>query len=250
VSDMSDEPSRRPGHIYDPAEPLPEHLRTPGADASRNPMKDTDAMGSVQLALAVPYGILLGILGMLVGVGLAKQTGGNVVVYAVIGAVVGAVRIAFAFGAAERAGQMVSRLYMPSGSSTPPVRQYSLADSLITRERFDDAVAELMRAAAQYPADPEPRLRLARLYRDRLQRHDDAVHWFRQALAVARLDAATEIAATRELVEVYTHHMKTPRRALTDLARMAERHPGTPSAEWARREMAEIREQLRSQEDA
>ncbi|HSJ08618.1 MAG TPA: tetratricopeptide repeat protein, partial [Longimicrobiales bacterium] len=160
---MSDEPKIRPGHIYDPAEPLPEHLRPPGARPFANRMKDRDAMGSAQLALAIPYGILLGILGMVVGVGLAQQTGGNVVVYAVIGAAVGAVRIAFAFGAADRAGQMASRLYMPSGSSTPPLRQYSLADSLIAREHFDEAVVELARAAQQHPADPEPRLRLARL---------------------------------------------------------------------------------------
>ncbi|HSJ09163.1 MAG TPA: tetratricopeptide repeat protein, partial [Longimicrobiales bacterium] len=197
-----------------------------------------------------PYGILLGILGMVVGVGLAQQTGGNVVVYALIGMVAGAARIALAFRAVDRAGQMASAVLMPSGSSTPPVRQYSLADSLIARERFDEAIAELQRAATQYPADPEPRLRLARLYRDRIRHNDNAVLWFRQALSVPRLDAATEIGAMREIIEIYTHRLKTPRRALSDLARLADRHPDTPAGEWARREMAAIRETMRAEDDA
>ncbi|HSJ08617.1 MAG TPA: tetratricopeptide repeat protein [Longimicrobiales bacterium] len=247
---MSDD-KRRPGHVYDPENPIPDHLRPPEPKPFTYKVKDTDSAAAAFRIRALSYGGWLGILGMFVGMAVALETGGNILLHVLAGLVIGTLVATFiGLVVAGRAGVMASTVYMPSGRSTPPVRQYSLADSLITRERFDDAVTELKRAAAQYPADPEPRLRLARLYRDRLQNHDDAVHWFRQTLGVVRLDAGTEIAATRELIEVYTHRLNTPRRALSDLARLAERHPGPPAGDWARREMAEIRELLRAQDDA
>ena len=149
---------------------------------------------------------------------------------------------------AERAGSAAASVYFSSGSSTPAVRQYSLADSMITRARFDEAAAELQRAAEQHVDDPEPCLRLARLLRDHLQRYDDAVTWFRQAVSRRGCDAATEIAATRELIEVFTHRLRTPRRALPDLARLAAKHPATPAGEWARRELHDIKRELREED--
>ena len=148
------------------------------------------------------------------------------------------------FGMADRIGTAASGIYMSRGSSTPPVRQYSLAQSYAVRGQFDQATAEYERCAAENPDDPEPALRLARLYRDELQRHEDAVHWFKRACAVPDLAAATDIMATRELVEVYTHRMKQPAAAAPLLARLAARHPDAPVAEWAKRELAVIRAEL------
>ena len=121
---------------------------------------------------------------------------------------------------------------------------------MIARARFDDAAAEFERAAKQYADDPEPCLRLARLLRDHMQRYEDAVTWFRQGVSRRACDAATEIAATRELIEIFTHRLRTPRRALTDLARLAARHPDTPGGEWARRQLHEIKRELREEEES
>jgi hypothetical protein len=73
------------------------------------------------------------------------------------------------------------------------------------------------------------------------------VHWFREA--VTRGDEQVDVAATREIIEIFTHRLGTPRRALRDLARIVDSHPGTPAAEWARRERDTIRSMMR-EEDA
>jgi hypothetical protein len=137
---------------------------------------------------------------------------------------------------------------MPSGKSTPMDRQYSLAQSLVARGRFEDAVKEYERCAAAYPTDPEPCMRLARLHRDDLQNYDVAVTWFKRASAVVNVPPGTDIMATRELIEVYTHRLKQPVSATPHLARLAARHPGTPAAEWARRELAALKETIREDE--
>ena len=50
--------------------------------------------------------------------------------------------------------------------------------------------------------------------------------------------------ATRELIEIYTHHMKQPAAAAPLLARLVDRHPHSPAAEWAKRELALLRAEL------
>jgi tetratricopeptide (TPR) repeat protein len=143
-------------------------------------------------------------------------------------------------------GRTAGSIYFSGGGSTPSRREYSLAESLIARGQLDAACAELERAAALYADDPEPALRLARLLRDR-QRPEEAVVWFRAALG-RRADAGLEIAATREIIEIYTHILRTPKRALPHLARLESRHGDSPAGVWARREMAEIRQAMQEEE--
>ena len=146
------------------------------------------------------------------------------------------------------AGDAAATFYMPSGSSTPGDRQYSLAQSLAVRGKFDEAAAEYERCSLLYPTDPEPCMRLARLYRDELQRYDDAILWFKRASAIPSVPPGTDVAATRELIEVYTHRLRQPAAALPHMARLAARHPATPAGEWAKRELALAREQLRAEQ--
>ena len=147
----------------------------------------------------------------------------------------------------EWLGRGAGSIYFSGGSSSAR-REYSLADSLIARGRFDDAIEELERAAAQYAGDPEPALRLARLLRDR-KRPEDAIVWYRTALARST-DAGVEIAATREIIEIHTHVLREPTRALPHLARLASRHADSPAGTWARREMADIRSAMKEEEQA
>jgi hypothetical protein len=148
----------------------------------------------------------------------------------------------------EVAGRTAGSLFFSSGSSTPSRREYSLADSLIVRGRLDDAISELERASALYAADAEPPLRLARLLRDACARPQDSIRWFRTAADRSGGDAGIEIAALRELIEVHTHVLRTPRGALPHMARLASRHPDTPAGAWARREMAELKQSMQEEE--
>jgi hypothetical protein len=109
-------------------------------------------------------------------------------------------------------------------------------------------MSELEQATAQYRADPEPPLRLARLLRDRCSRPEDAVRWFRTAVERTRGNAGVEIGALHEIIEVYTHVLHSPARALPCLTRLASRHADTPAGAWARREMSEIRQSMREEE--
>jgi hypothetical protein len=167
-----------------------------------------------------------------------------------IGFAAGGFAVAF-FGsllAGEGAGRVAGSVYFSSGRSTSGRREYSLADSLIVRGRLDEAIAELQRAAVQYPQDAQPPLRLARLLRDRCARPEDALRWFRTAADRSAGDAGLEIATLREMIEVYTHVLRTPRRALPDLARLASRHPGSAAGAWARTELEAMKRMMRDAE--
>ena len=45
-------------------------------------------------------------------------------------------------------------------------------------------------------------------------------------------------------VELFTHRMQTPERALPDLARMADELAGTPEGDWAASELKEIKARM------
>ena len=79
-------------------------------------------------------------------------------------------------------------------------------------------------------------------------RHEDAARWFRVALERER-NEAVRLGVRRELVELLIHRMGEPQRALPELARIADGHAGTPAGAWAKAEMADIRQRMRSGQD-
>jgi signal transduction histidine kinase len=147
------------------------------------------------------------------------------------------------FGARRFAGHAAGiggSIYFSGGSKLPVRREFSLAESYVARGMLQAAEEEFKRAASRFEADPEPCLRLARLLRDAPGRQEEAITWFRRAAARAGGDRGLASGITRELIEIYTHRLRTPERALADLARLAAENPDTPVAQWARRELDEI----------
>lgn len=142
---------------------------------------------------------------------------------------------------ASRTADAVSTIYMSGGKSTPAPAQYSLADSLVARGQTDEAIEAYTLLSEDFPHDPEPRIRLARVLRDKKQDYPAAAEWFKKSFASEKMEPALEIAIIRELVEVYTHKMKTPERALPFLSRLSDKYPTHPAAEWAKREYSEIK---------
>lgn len=143
----------------------------------------------------------------------------------------------------EKTGNAAASIYAAKGSSTPAPAQYSLADSLVARGSYDDAAEAYTLLSEDFPDDPEPRVRLARLLRDKSARYTDAAEWFKRALD-ARAEPAVEVAVLRELIEVYTHKLHTPQKALPYLSRLFEKHPTHPAAGWARTEYQEIKQEM------
>lgn len=185
-------------------------------------------------------------IGGLAGFFLGRQGAGSPGLLALLGAVagVGLLYVVIA-GIVGASGRVASTVYMPGGrGSAAPRREYSLAESLAARGRFEDAVSVFEEAVADHPDDPTPYLRIARISRDELDRPEDAVRWFRRARSEARLGEAELSLVSRELIELHRKRGE-PAKAAPELARLAKMRAGTPEAAWAERELAEVKWEMR-----
>lgn len=146
------------------------------------------------------------------------------------------------------AGSAGSTLYNPSGKTTPPKRQYSQAEAMVVQGRYEDGITAFELAVSEDATDPTPYLRIARVYRDHLDRHEDAVRWFRRALRESVIPQGIALLARKELVELYTHRLGQPERALPELARMASEFEGTDEGRWASGHYADIKARMSNPE--
>jgi tetratricopeptide (TPR) repeat protein len=144
----------------------------------------------------------------------------------------------------EKADAVAQTVYNPSGDSTPYKQQYSYAASLAIRGRFQEAAAAYELHVIENPAEPQPYIELARLYRDKLKQYDDALAWFRRARTDAKLGPGQELYVIQEIIDLYVGHLKTPRKAIPELTLVCQRFPATPAARAAERQLAEMREML------
>jgi hypothetical protein len=210
--------------------------------------RDGDATERSVLTVAL-LGSLPGlVLGSMLGYFLAHQ--GAPVWLAILCALAGATAVPVgALFLTGRAGAAASRLHAPSGRTTPPKKEYSFAESLVARGEYGEAVTAFELAVAQDAADPTPYLRVARIYRDDLDRPLDAARWFRRALAESAIPPGLSILARRELVELYVHRMGEPARAAPELARMAEEMAGTPDGAWAARELEAVKARIAAERE-
>jgi tetratricopeptide (TPR) repeat protein len=208
-------------------------------------LKNVDANERLLLARTVGFA-LYG------GGGVGAAAGG--LLYGLPGVLVGAplgFGLVFLVGrmAANASGRAASSIYAPSGDSTPAKREYSRPQALVAHGHYEEAIQAYELCCAEFPGDPEPYVRIARLYRDELQRFEDAVSWFKKARSQAKLTAALEQLVTQEIVEVYTHKLATPRRAMPELARLADQFPGSEAAIWAKQRLEELRHDLAREHD-
>ena len=138
-------------------------------------------------------------------------------------------------------GAAASVIYYPTGDSTPAQREYSRPQALVAQGRFEEAINAYEACVLEFPEDPEPYLRIARVYRNDLQRYEEAIAWFKKARSQARMSPVLEQVATQEIVEICTHKLATPQRAIPELARLADRFPGTEPGRWAKQRLQELR---------
>jgi hypothetical protein len=139
---------------------------------------------------------------------------------------------------------IASRYLGLTGDTLSARREYSAAQALVAQGRYEEAAGAWEIAAAESGGDPEPYLALARLYRDQLNRPEDAAAWFRRARRDATLPPGHDLLVSQELIELYRAKLGQPQRAIPELARICERFRGTPNAVAAERELAVLREEL------
>lgn len=143
----------------------------------------------------------------------------------------------------ERSGAAARGLHTPSGDSTPSRSELSRETALLVAERFDEAIEALTAAGERDPTDVRPPLMIAELYRDRMERPEEAVAWFRRAAAVPALTLETERMILRDLVELCVK-LERPELAAPALSRAASVHEGDRLGHWARQELKAIKDAM------
>lgn len=142
---------------------------------------------------------------------------------------------------------VMGKIHNPSGKSTPAVREYSRAQSLVKRGQYSEAVDAYEVAVVEFPEDPDPYIRIARVCRDQLRDYERSLQWFKRARVDAAIDMGRDLVVSQEIIELYRKKLETPRKALPELARIIERFPKHPQAEAAKRELERLRAELRAE---
>lgn len=209
------------------------------------PLRDRDTADDIQRLQTLAWSGVGLILGMLLGALLSDKFG-----WPLLPSMVGAaIVIAAGIYAITRlitvgAGRAAGIIHNPSGSSTPYAHSYSQAESMVAQGDYRNAATLYRDYINADPTDGEACLRLARLLRDHLRRYDEAARWFRAARQRGKQSLRVELLITRELIEMALAQQHDPPRATPELARLAQRFPGTPEARWAREELADIRKRI------
>jgi hypothetical protein len=140
-------------------------------------------------------------------------------------------------------------IYAPTGKMGPRKKEYSYAESLVMRGEYEDAISAFEMVIMEEDAsDPTPYLRIARIYRDHLDRAEDSARWLKRALGESKMRGGLSALARKELVELYRTKLGLPHKAAPMLARMAEENAGTPEGDWAAEELRFVKEQMREEE--
>jgi hypothetical protein len=144
----------------------------------------------------------------------------------------------------EIMGRTTAQILHPG--STARGREYSGVAALVARGRYQDAILAYETAAAEYPDDYIPCLKLAALLSDRVGDAEGSLRWYREARRRG-IHPAEERAVMRQMVEA-AERGGNGLLAAPDLARYAEERSGTDEEAWARRTLVELKQALRDAE--
>jgi hypothetical protein len=124
------------------------------------------------------------------------------------------------------------------GSSTPYVPQYSYQDALIQQGRLDEALESFEALIAEQPTAADVRIRAAELYVKNENTLNRAAELFREIQRIDGVSIGNDVYATNRLVDLLIGPLDNPSRALIELRRLIDRHPGTSAATRSRDTLA------------
>jgi tetratricopeptide (TPR) repeat protein len=145
--------------------------------------------------------------------------------------------------------QMIGKIYHPSGSSTPPVREYSRARALAMQGDFEQAAAAWELNVAEYPDDPVPYLEAARLHRNDLKNYEEAVKWYKRAMDESQISGGQLLLATQEITEIFSKKLNQPRKAIPYLADYIRHFPDDPSVDGAKKQLESLHTMIRTSQE-
>jgi hypothetical protein len=150
--------------------------------------------------------------------------------------------IRFAIGFANTAGDIVARFVAPSGSTTPYEKTFSYQQSLAVRGDIAGALASYEAELRQCPHDIEAYVQAAELYASS-GNAARAIDLFRALREVPGVSRARDVYASNRLVDLYLGAGSDDGRALVELRRLIECHPGTDTAARAREALGSLKAQ-------
>ena len=204
-------------------------------------LKEVDQAQRALMFRMIGMSGLAALAGFLMGLAADAKSPGPLPWALVLPVAFGVVAMVVIYMMVEGGGNFAATLHNPTGRSTPAEKQYSAAQALMMRGHHADAVAAYQQGIDADGSDPAPYLMIARIMRDHLGRHEDAAAWFGKVRGHPNVESGTAFLALRELVELYTHKLNQPRKALPLLAQLADSRPGTAEGDWATRELAELK---------
>ena len=148
--------------------------------------------------------------------------------------------VRFGFGFADVAGMVVARFVAPSGSTTPYQHAFSYQQSLAIRGDVEGALESFEAVLWESPHDVEAHVQAAELYAEHGD-HERAIELFRAIREIPGVSAARDVYASNRLVDLYLGPASNDGRALVELRRLIERHPGTDTAARARAALGSLK---------
>ena len=143
-------------------------------------------------------------------------------------------------GFANAVGQFVARFVAPSGSTTPYEPGFSYQQSLAVRGDVAGALESYEAVLQESPHDVEALTQAAELYAAH-GHHERAIALFRAMRAVPDVSAARDVYASNRLIDLYLGPVQDEGRALVELRRLVEMHPGTDTARRAREALGRLK---------
>jgi len=156
----------------------------------------------------------------------------------VVGVVVGKLGGALILGAS---GTAASQIYAPSAAGTY-VKSHSNIDTLEARGDYRGAAGAWEAVAIAEPTNPWPLIRAGEIYLRTLNDPPMALERFRQAREASSITAEHHRYVSQKIIDLYIGPLGDEGRALVELRRLIETHPGTREAEGAREALAKLKE--------
>ena len=137
-------------------------------------------------------------------------------------------------------GAAAQRIYMPNAAGTY-AQTHSQIDALEAKGDYRGAVDSWEAVAVSQPANPWPLIRAGELYQRQLAEPAMALDRFQLARGIPGITPELERYASQKIIDLHLGPLDDPGRALVELRRLIDRHPGTREADGARTALASIK---------
>lgn len=169
---------------------------------------------------------------------------GSLVGFLVVALVAGALTAVVGGKLGDGAGAVAQAFIQPSGNSTPYEQTFSYQEAMIMRGDVDGALESYEAIIAEQPTLVAARLRAAEHYVKGNRNPKRAAELFREVRDLPGVPVRDAVYSSSRLVDLYDGPLEEPGRAVVELRRIIELHPGSEMARRAREALPELKARL------